>query len=128
VPTNDEKWKSLGKRYRERFPHGLVAAWDVQKRGIPKKLAGMTDAELANWQAAEMKRDEGSAECILAEQEWQRRLLARQISGMRSNMIRGALIGFLLTIGTALILETIGGVSSRSPARQSHTTPQQSTR
>jgi len=60
-----------------------------------RALSKMADKELAAWQSKYLPE---SAQFILADHEWSRRLTVAQVSGMRVNMLLGALIGALATL------------------------------
>lgn len=87
-------------RFWKRFRHGIAEAFG--KRTVSKELTGKTDDALAAWHAS---KPENSSERILAEQEWQRRLLARQLKGARVNLLIGAAVGAL--IGTATTIASV---------------------
>ena len=69
----------------------------------PEELASKSDGALALWQAHEAA---GSARYILAEREWQRRMLDRQSKLQLRNgawiALVGAIAGALITVATGL--------------------------
>ena len=96
--------KRLRDLWHKKCPDGLAGA--VFKRSLSDQLSRMTDDELADAHA-KFRDFPGVtvAQCILAEQEWQRRLMNRQVRAMRRNIIIGALIG--ASIG---LVGTLSGV------------------
>jgi hypothetical protein len=76
---------------------------DFQKESIQRKLASMTEDELALWQD---EYPPNSPQYILVQHEWNRRLTAEQVKATRYSAIItlfativGTLLGAALTIG-----------------------------
>lgn len=65
-----------------------------------RELSRMSDKDLAEWQE---KYPSNSAQFILAQFEWSRRLTAAQIGGMRKNILLGALIGTITTLSAVFL-------------------------
>ena len=98
----------------------------------PRDLAGMKDIELATWQA----KDAEGVKQILADREWQRRMISHQLTeqfsldarlaaGMERAMRFAAIIGVVGTlagagVGTFATFKT-GSAQTFLPATQSHT-------
>ena len=80
------------------------------------RLSKMKDDELAIWHEKERKKDEKSSNCIQAEQEWQYRLMARQVKRMMWNMILSASLGAIISICGMLARDYVTASKIHTPA------------
>ncbi len=119
---NEAEKKRLMLEWWRRHPRGIAAAYRrgvaLVTKDISDSLAGMSDKGLADWNEAELKKDAQSAECILAEQEWAARGIARQIEGARTTMFLSAVFGAVFTLIAILIVENLKA-DAQSNARPS---------
>ena len=80
---------------------------DFQKESVQRKLAAMTEDELALWQD---KYPPDSPQHILVQHEWNRRLTAEQVKATRFSAIIALLatiIGTLLGAGLTIVIQKL---------------------